>query len=58
MNTSDSFEIFHSKKYDINNNTAIKKKYKNLLYKNYTYVQEVTQGDPPMSNTSWGRANF
>jgi hypothetical protein len=41
-NTSDSLDICHSEKEDINNYTSIKQKDKKM-YKNYTYVQEVTQ---------------
>jgi hypothetical protein len=40
--TSDSLDICHSEKEDINNYTSTKQKDKKL-YKNYTYVQEVTQ---------------
>jgi hypothetical protein len=41
-NTPNSLDIFHSEKQDINNDTSIKQKDKKM-YKNYTYVQEVTQ---------------
>jgi hypothetical protein len=55
MNTSNSLDIYHSEKDDIKYDTSIKperQKIKNQMYKNYTYVQEVTQGYLPTSNTS------
>jgi hypothetical protein len=54
-NTSDSLDICHSEKDDIKNDTSIKpkrQKIKEKMYKNYTYVQELTKVDPPTSNTS------
>jgi hypothetical protein len=54
-NTYDSLDIFHSEKEDIKNATSIKPKRQKLKRKKYNTIhmlQEVTQDDPPTSNTS------
>ena len=55
MNKSNSLDIYHSEIDEIKIGTSIRPKRQKIkkkkMYTNYTYVQEVTQGDPPTSNT-------